>query len=282
MKNTIKIRWPYKTIERFVQEKVGDYKIHSNGEIAINSPFVSDTTYDCHINVEKGCWHDWESDEGGNIEELVCKICGVDVDEARRILLKLSNGSLKLKEQKKQEPDIIETKSIEMPSNVRQFDRGSGDSLANKKAALNFLTKKLVDYELAKKYDLRWTEYSTLSYGSRVLQMSYRIIIPSYEDGALVYFQGRDYTDKSTLRYKNPPKEIQQKNIIVPFYDLIMPNEILFISEGPWEAIQYSGTYMLGPGLSDRQIYKIKKKNPKAIYIVPDNDETARSEEHTV
>jgi hypothetical protein len=136
--------------------------------------------------------------------------------------------------------------------------------------------KKLVDYKLAKRYDLRWTEYSILSYGQKVIQMSYRIIIPSYENDNLVYFQARDYTEKSTLRYKNPPKEIQPKNVVVPFYDLIIPNEILFISEGPWEAIQYSGTYMLGPGLSDRQIYKIKKKNPKAIYIVPDNDETAR------
>ena len=33
---------------------------------------------------------------------------------------------------------------------------------------------------------------------------------------------------------------------------------------------------MLGAVLSDRQIYKIKHKNPKAIYLIPDNDETAR------
>jgi len=141
------------------------------------------------------------------------------------------------------------------------------------------LSEKLTTYKIAKRYNLRWTEVSYLDVPRdppRPMNMSYRIIIPSYEEGKLVYFQARDYSKKTDLRYKNPPKEIQRKNIIVPFYDLLIPREILFISEGPWEAMQYGGTYMLGPGLSDAQIYKIKKKNPTAIYIIPDNDETAR------
>jgi hypothetical protein len=277
----MRLKYSYNTVESFLKEYVKDYKILASGELAINSPFMSDTTYDCHINVEKGAWHDFESDEHGNIEQLAAVILETeDLEEARRILFKYGFGDIQIENPRPTQPQILETKEIKLPPNCLAFSRKEKrGSLRNLQLAQGFLLEKLVNYKLAAKYNLLWTETSYIDSAkdpAKKYNLSRRIIIPTYEDGCLVYFQARDYTGRSELRYKNPPKEVQLKSIIVPFYDLILPNEILFISEGPWEAIQYSGTYMLGPVISDRQIFKIKKKNPKAIYFVPDNDETGR------
>lgn len=276
----VKLRYSFNTIEKFLKEYVKEYRVLTNGEIAINSPFVGDTTFDCRINIDKGCFHDFESDESGNIEELAAAILNVDKEEARKTLMKYGIEGLEVAKPRPIEPKVIEAKEIQLPAGTMSFKEDeSRGSLHNFMQARKFLSKKLVNYPLAKKYKLRWTEVSYLDFkraDNKKINMSFRIIIPTYEEGKLVYFQARDYSDRSDLRYKNPPKELQPKGIIVPFYDQILSDEILFISEGPWEAIQYGGTYMLGPVLSDRQIYKIKKKNPKAIYFVPDNDETGK------
>lgn len=274
----VRLKYSAQVIENVIRKFVGDdYKIMDDGEIAINSPFMSDTTYDCRISVGKQCFHDFESDEGGNIEKLVAQIAGIEVEQAKELLIANSNGEVETHTKEKKQPEIIETKIMESVPGAFTFDRDERrGSLFNSNLAKRFLASKMVDYKLAKKYNLTWTESSFVSAEDKKINLSNRIIIPTYENGRLVYFQARDYTGKSSLRYKNPPKALQPKSIILPFYDNIVEKEILFISEGPWEAIQYSGTYMLGPGLTDRQILKIKTKNPKSIYLIPDNDETGR------
>lgn len=277
----MRLKYSFNTVESFLKEYIKDYKILGSGELAINSVFVSDTTYDLHISIDKQCFHCWESDEHGSVEQLAAIILETeDLEEARRILFKYGFGDIQIEDPRPLQPQILDTKEIKLPPNCLSFSKKEKrGGIRNLQLAQTFLLEKMVNYKLAAKYDLRWTENSYIDSAKdpvKKYNLSRRIIIPTYEDGCLVYFQARDYTGKSELRYKNPPKEIQPKSIIVPFYDLIIPNEILFISEGPWEAIQYSGTYMLGPVISDRQIFKIKKKNPKAIYFVPDNDETGR------
>ncbi len=275
----MRIRYSFKAIENFLKTQKIEYKITTDGEIAINSPTMSDTTFDCRISIDKQCYHDWESDEGGNLEKLAAAVANVEIEEARRMLLSFGLHET-IEFQPRREAEVVELKKVLIPPRAYSFNKDErGGSLYGFKKAKEMLSEKLTTYKLAKRYKLCWTEVSYIDVPKdppTLMNMSYRIIIPSYENGQLVYYQARDYSKKTDLRYKNPPKEIQRKNIIVPFYDLLIPNEILFISEGPWEAIQYGGTYMLGPGLSDAQIYKIKKKSPKAIYIIPDNDETAR------
>lgn len=271
-----RIRYSAKAIENAIKKLThNNYRLMDDGEIAINSPFTSDSTYDCRISPDKQCFHDFESDEGGNIEALVCEIADVSFKEAQEILTGF--GEFEIEDRQPSTPEVKEVKEVEMPAGAFSFDpKNRFKSVFNFDKAVEFLQKKKVDYKKAKRYDLRWTEASFISTGEKRINISNRILIPTYEENMLVYYQARDYSGNSNLRYKNPPKEIQPKSIVVPFYDNIMENEILFISEGPWEAINYSGTYMFGPGMSDRQITKIKKKNPKAIYLIPDNDETGR------
>jgi hypothetical protein len=271
-----RIEYSAKAVEKIIKKLTNnDYRLLDDGEIAINSPFVGDTTYDCRINIEKQCFFDFESSEGGNIEQLVSELADVSIGEARDVLIGL--GEFNVRDVIPKEPVERNVKKVEMPAGAFTFDKSNRfKSVFNFDKAIDFLRDKNVDYKKTKKYDLRWTEASFISSGEKKINISNRIIIPSYEDGMLVYYQARDYSGKSNLRYKNPPKEIQSKSMIVPFYDNILNDEILFISEGPWEAINYSGTYMLGPGFNDIQLTKIREKNPKAIYLVPDNDETGR------
>lgn len=278
----MKIKYHFNTIERLIKELVGDYKITGDGEIAINSPFIKDTTYDCRISIDKQCWHDFESDEGGNLISLIATLANVDEEAAEQMLLEhaLKDGNLVEHKIEKKKSLIQELKTIKLPLGSHTFNKNEQfGSISGRKQAMRFLIKKLVSAKLSKKYNLCWTDCSYIDYPNvknKKLNLSNRIIIPSYENNKLVYYQARDFTERSEFRWKNPPKDIQPKNIILPFYDTIKAGEILFISEGPWEAIQYGGTYMIGNVLSDAQILKIKKKNPEAIYIIPDNDETAR------
>ena len=274
----MKIKYHFNTIEKIIKDLVGDYKVMGDGEIAINSPFIKDTTYDCRISIDKQCWHDFESGESGNLIDLIAAITGDSEEDASKMLLEYALKDGDIEEFKPNKISLIkETKIIDLPPGSYSFNKSDKrGSFTGKTKAIKFLLKKMVTSKLSKKYDLRWTECCYITLRDKKMNLSNRIIIPSYENNNLVYYQARDYSDKSELRYKNPPKEIQHKNIIVPFYDTLREGDVIFISEGPWEAIQYGGTYMLGNILSDRQILKIKKKKPKAIYIIPDNDETAR------
>ena len=74
----MKVKYPFKAVEHFIKKYVKDYRVLGDGEIAINSPFLKDTTYDCRINVDKQCWHDFESDESGNLIDLVMEVAKVE------------------------------------------------------------------------------------------------------------------------------------------------------------------------------------------------------------
>jgi DNA primase len=102
-----------------------------------------------------------------------------------------------------------------------------------------------------------------------------RIIIPSYENGNLVYLQGRIIKDGGNeLRYQN----IKAPRLQVLFFnDLLRDGDDIFITEGPIDAMtlyDYSATALLNTKISDPQITKILRKNPRRIIFVPDYDET--------
>ena len=97
------------------------------------------------------------------------------------------------------------------------------------------------------------------------------LIIPTYENGKLVYFQARN-TDKTSFRYRNPPIPRIQA---VYFYDQLKENDRIFITEGPMDAmslINYSATCVMGNRLSDPQALKILNKKPTEIIFIPDWD----------
>lgn len=270
----IRFKYSFNTIEKFLKQYVKDYRVLTSGELAINSPFTSDTTYDLRINIDKQCWNDWESKESGKIEKLVAVICKTSEEDARKILMRL--GPRLVDNTPREKPKPIVLHPIDLPPNTRDFSKESRKfNPEYHQKAIEFIQSKTITYKQAVKYNLQWTDrYSLMVYEDKKFFFGGRIIIPTYEEGMLVYYQARDFLGKSDRKYVNPPAKLQPRKSIVPFYDLLESNKALFISEGPWEAIAYSGTYMQGSVISDLQIEKIKRKNPTAIYIIPDNDET--------
>tara|TARA_Y100000310_G_C20694347_1_gene824435 strand:+ start:2232 stop:3194 length:963 start_codon:yes stop_codon:yes gene_type:complete len=101
------------------------------------------------------------------------------------------------------------------------------------------------------------------------------ILIPFYEEGEIVYFICRDYTDKKIKRYTNP-KGFDSKKFVYNI-DKIWSGGNVFIFEGLFDALSLDdqvGTAMLSADLGRVQAVKIFSKIPKNIIFVPDNDTT--------
>ena len=97
------------------------------------------------------------------------------------------------------------------------------------------------------------------------------IIIPSYENNKLSYFQGRNSVN-SSFRYMNPK---YPKKSVIFFYDLLKENDTIYVTEGVFDAMtlfDYSATSILSNKINEDQIRKILQKKPKKIVFVPDYD----------
>jgi hypothetical protein len=102
-----------------------------------------------------------------------------------------------------------------------------------------------------------------------------RIIVPfkSYE-GELVYFQGRDYSGTSTLRWNNPKNEDTPKGKSEVIYNeqaLLMGGNV-FVCEGAgdvWEL--HNAVGVAGKEPSPVQLSKMTRSNAEAYYIAFDS-----------
>lgn len=105
-----------------------------------------------------------------------------------------------------------------------------------------------------------------------------RVIIPTYENEKLVYFQGRDFMGKNKkFKYMNPSVP---KSQVVYFYDKIKEGDRVFVTEGPIDAMMlydYTTTAMMGNKISYAQAQKLLWKKPSEIIFVPDNDPNAET-----
>lgn len=103
------------------------------------------------------------------------------------------------------------------------------------------------------------------------------IFIPFYENGGMVYFSCRSFSNTIVKRYNNP-HGINSKQFVYNI-DKIRENGDIFIFEGIIDALTLDGqigTAMLSADLGKMQAIKILNKAPKNIIFVPDNDETGK------
>lgn len=112
--------------------------------------------------------------------------------------------------------------------------------------------------------------------------MAYRIIIPTYEDGQLVYFMGRDFTGQLEKKVYNPPKPLGGvgSHDVVFGLDLARKFGEVTICEGVFDAMSVrmpigpvgSGVALFGKHISDTQFEKIVKSGLNRITIMLDAD----------
>jgi len=260
----MKFKIPENIILAFLQDNFGDIKHTSSGEIRINSPFADDRKFHMYINPDKGVVHDFKSGYSAGFASFVGEYLDLGSRAAISHLIQNYSGRGSLNDFSITE--YLETaKELVIPEGLYWFaDEGSGPI---HRQAYHYLTKRNVPLEVID--DLGYI-YEP---GSEYNKM---IFIPFYEEGKLVYFICRDFTDKNYLRY-NFPHDLNSKQYV---YNIDKVEDEVFIFEGVFDAFMLKdqvGTAMLSADLGKEQATKILDRAPKNIIFVPDNDEAGKS-----
>lgn len=94
-----------------------------------------------------------------------------------------------------------------------------------------------------------------------------RLIIPFYRDGKLIFFQGRALSETANKRYVNA--NINSNSVILYNYQELAgtSSEILFITEGFFDAYHIKGIAINGNELSQKKITVINQCKRRKVYI---------------
>lgn len=180
----------------WAEAKFSDVIISGN-EIKINSLWTEDQGHHLWCNPSKNAYHCWKTDKSGNLYGLVSEVDGIPPDEVMDMLggSKLRKLEARVREMfiKKRTAEKV-LPSLQLPPNTFRFEELAKD---------HFLRVRAEEYLKLRKLSVDGLLLCTNGvYGGR-------IVIPYYGvDGNLIYFNCRDVTGKSKLRYRGPPKEI--------------------------------------------------------------------------
>lgn len=95
-----------------------------------------------------------------------------------------------------------------------------------------------------------------------------RLIIPSYKDGKLIYYEGRDLTGKQPKKYISV--DVPKSNILYGFDELfINRDQPLFVCEGFFDAYPINGVALFGNTLYKETIYHLNA-SPREKVVIPD------------
>ena len=93
-----------------------------------------------------------------------------------------------------------------------------------------------------------------------------RIITPIYKNEKLVFYVGRDMTDKKMKKYESP--STSRRNVIYGFDQLFEDTtRPLYVVEGIFDAMVVNGVAILGNELSDSHLYWLNRSNRQKVYI---------------
>lgn len=255
---------PSETILKFLDNNNIEIKETSDDEeIRINSIYDNDNKFKLYISLDKNLFHCFKTGEGGRIEKLLSDVS--NIDEKNIVNYIITNYFSKNEVTKK----VIEKKvyELELPENLKFFkepEKESGLIMSGRKRAYNYLAKRGLTEDVIN--ELGYITNSNSMYNNR-------IFIPFYEEEKLVYFQTRDFTNTSTLRYVNP-KGFSSKEYV---YNIDKIENEVVIVEGLFDAMSVDNipaTAIMSADLTLTQAKKIMLNAPKEIIFIPDNDET--------
>lgn len=199
---------------------LGEYGKHCGEWYSYNCPCCassrgveSDNKYNLEINFNPDklifhCWRCGDSDNmKGRLSVLIKKYGGKQIyNEYKNIIEEYKQTQLfNLHFNNDLADDISSIKEISLPMNFKPLISYNKES----QQAWDYLSKRKICNKLIKKYNIGYigNEYN------KDFSLKNRIIIPSYNEYCdLNYWVGRDYTNTSKLRYKNP--NVEKKNFI--------------------------------------------------------------------
>lgn len=227
--------------------------IWSGDEIKINSPFISDEGNHLWCNPSKNAYHCFKSEEVGDLRKLVCEMEGClysDVDDILGIN-EIRNLGEKLKEFFATAKKIVKAAPIGLPMPEGAVKISDCQDARLKKVAEDYLEGRKIPTD-----DL----YVCVSG-----KYSNRILIPYYDkEGKLIYYNTRDISGKSWLRYLGPPKDVGVgKGDVLWTKSWPKEGDKIYLCEGEFDAMslweaEHNGFACGGKNLSDKQADLLK------------------------
>ncbi len=248
----------------------------SGEEIKINSVFEDDTKRHMWCNPSKNAYHCWKSEKSGNLFELVCHVSKCSYHEAVSILS--SDNTLRSLEDKldkffSDKAAVVAPKPVanklELP--VTAVPIGELPKAQRQKAE---------DYLTSRKIGVGNLMYCTAG------PYRDRIVIPYYSpDGTLIYWNTRDITGKSKLRYLGPDAKLGVgKGDVIFAQEWPRRGDKLYLTEGEFDALSLSqcglnGAACGGKALVNKQIELLR---PYRICICFDTDKSGEIALHKI
>lgn len=141
------------------------------------------------------------------------------------------------------------------------------------------LTEIHTKYLFSRKYD---PDFLTKKYGLRATgpigAYKYRIIIPFYQNGEIVTFQGRDYTGQSDIKYKACLPEYEKTHIKHILYNIDNCREdYVVLTEGCFKVFRLGDNSLSVSGKNFKIEQILHLKRYKRVFIFFDPDEAGKT-----
>jgi DNA primase len=249
-------------------EKFGEDNCYQAGpEVCINSPFVPDYDPDRgnHLwcNPSKGVYHCWKTETSGTLIRLVMEIEGCEYPDAQEIL----GGDRALHK--------LQEKLIAFLTAKKKIEKKPVTESVKSLLTLPTDTFKITALSPENRLRILATEYLEKRkipidglYICGNGKYAMRIIIPYYgPNGQLIYFNGRDITNKAKLRYRGPEKEVGVgKGDVVWMKEWPGEGSTIHLTEGEFDAMSlcqagFNGAAIGGKNFSDKQLQLVKQYN---------------------
>ena len=260
----------FQTFYDWIKTHFTDIRV-SNGKIKVHSIFCDDKKRHLWCKPSIGYYHCWKSGKKGTLFDLVMEIEKCSYDEAVEIL----GGDTGLRYFESKLDALFHPKEYNQPQVITSNVKFPPDTFPIRQLAENNpLRKHLEDYLLGRK----------LPVGSLYICLSgeymNRIVIPYYgPNGELLYWNARDITGKSKLRYKGPHKEmgINKENVLwMSFWP--QPDTKIYLTEGEFDAMSLVQCGLHGAASGGKEVSKnqIQLLLPYRVCIAFDNDPSGK------
>ncbi len=230
------------------------------------NPRCGDTTGNLEINLDKGMFHCWRCDYSGSLRGLLHDYLGYVPKELYEDEFRAIEDFKTL--QAEYQPEILkDDRFVKLPSEFCPLWSGT---------IVSFIGQKALHYALSR---LSMDEIRTYHVGYCGLgEYRWRLIVPTFENGRVVYFIGRDFMGQP-LRYKNPNKEECGVGADEVVFNLDRAKELgrAVICEGVFDAIRVGedAVALFGSDISDEQFFKLS--DIQNIYVLLDPDALSKS-----
>lgn len=258
------------------ESKQGSFDVN-NTQYQFNSPWITDENngipdnkYNLEVSFSLGKYHDWSTDNGGNLSRLIKKWGTKELlAEYFRIVNEIKETRYyDLELFKDNGEDLGYYNSLKLPLTFKKIDLKT----CKKQKLIDYLKERNITQDIIDFYNLGYTTWDEEKWQDRN-----RIIVPSYnEEGDLNYWLGRDFINdkenKRKTKYKNC--DADKKKIVFQEDKIQWCNDIVLV-EGGLDCLFYPNTIaLLGKVLDkDTETYKqLYEKSNANIIICLDSD----------